>query len=85
VQQRRIAVVVGGAFRILAGALTLGALQAFIQYVRQINHPMQQVASMATILQSGLASADRVFEMLDLPELAPPGWSRHAARSCSIM
>lgn len=66
-----IAVVVGGAFRILSGALSVGELQAFIQYIRQITHPMQQVASMATTVQSGLASSERVFEMLDLPELSP--------------
>jgi ATP-binding cassette, subfamily B, multidrug efflux pump len=66
-----IAVVVGGAFRVLSGALTVGELQAFIQYIRQITHPMQQVAAMATTVQSGLASSERVFQMLDLPELAP--------------
>lgn len=66
-----IAVVVGGAFRILSGSLSVGALQAFIQYIRQITHPMQQVASMATTVQSGLASSERVFEMLDLAELSP--------------
>lgn len=66
-----IAVVVGGALRVLSGSLTVGELQAFIQYIRQITHPMQQVASMATTVQSGLASSERVFQMLDLPELAP--------------
>lgn len=66
-----IAVVVGGAFRVLSGSLTVGELQAFIQYIRQISHPMQQVASMASTVQSGLASSERVFQMLDLPELAP--------------
>jgi ATP-binding cassette subfamily B protein len=65
-----IAVVVGGAFGVLSGSLSVGELQAFIQYIRQITHPMQQVASMATTVQSGLASSERVFEMLDLPELS---------------
>ncbi|MFD2250537.1 ATP-binding cassette subfamily B protein [Pseudochelatococcus lubricantis] len=66
-----IAVVIGGALRVAAGALTIGALQSFIQYTRQLNQPMSQVSGMASILQSAAASAERVFELLDAPELAP--------------
>jgi ATP-binding cassette subfamily B protein len=51
-----------------SGALTLGDVQAFIQYSRQFTQPMTQLASMANVLQSGIASAERVFELLDAPE-----------------
>ena len=66
-----MAVVIGGALRVIAGQLTLGELQAFIQYIRQIGQPMSQVTSMVTMVQSGLASAERVFEMLDAPDMPP--------------
>ena len=65
-----IAVVVGGAFRVLAGGLSLGELQAFIQYIRQIGQPVSQLGNMAAQVQSALASAERVFELLDAPEMA---------------
>jgi ATP-binding cassette subfamily B protein len=48
--------------------MTLGAVQAFIQYSRQFTRPLTQVASMANALQSGVASAERVFDLLDAPE-----------------
>ena len=72
-----IAIVVFGALRVLAGALTIGALQSFIQYVRQLNQPVSQVSGMAAILQSAAASAERVFELLDAPEMA----AEHASAS----
>lgn len=66
-----VAVLLVGAFRVMAGSLTIGMLQAFIQYMRQISQPMAQVSSIATILQSAVASAERVFELLDAPEFIP--------------
>jgi ATP-binding cassette subfamily B protein len=48
--------------------MTIGDIQAFIQYSRQFTQPLTQVASMFNILQSGIASAERVFEFLDAPE-----------------
>lgn len=66
-----VAVVISGAFAVLAGGLSIGALQAFIQYIRQLNQPMAQVSSMAAVLQSAAASAERVFELLDAPEFSP--------------
>ncbi|WP_020649587.1 ABC transporter ATP-binding protein [Solimonas variicoloris] len=66
-----IGVVAGGALRVLAGAMTIGALQSFVQYIRQINQPIGQIAGAASVLQSASASAERVFELLDAPELAP--------------
>ena len=65
-----VAVVVAGAFRVLSGGLSLGELQAFIQYIRQIGQPVSQLGSMAAQVQSALASAERVFELLEAPELA---------------
>ncbi|HAL37386.1 MAG TPA: multidrug ABC transporter ATP-binding protein [Polaromonas sp.] len=66
-----IAVVAGGAWRVLGGHLSIGQLQAFIQYIRQIGQPMSQVSAMVAVVQSGLASAERVFELLDADELVP--------------
>lgn len=64
-----VAVAVAGAFRVLAGGLSLGELQAFIQYIRQIGQPVSQLGSMVAQVQSALASAERVFALLDAPEL----------------
>ncbi|HEY4410699.1 MAG TPA: ABC transporter ATP-binding protein, partial [Acidimicrobiia bacterium] len=63
-----VAIAVAGGLRVAAGALTLGAVQAFIQYSRQFSQPMTQMASMATVFQSGVASAERIFELLDAEE-----------------
>jgi ATP-binding cassette subfamily B multidrug efflux pump len=59
--------VIGG-LRVSSGALSLGDVQAFIQYSRQFTQPLTQLASMFNIFQSGIASAERVFEFLDAPE-----------------
>jgi ATP-binding cassette subfamily B protein len=59
--------VVGGLF-VASGTMTLGAVQAFIQYSRQFTQPLSQLGSMANLLQSGVASAERVFELLDAEE-----------------
>ena len=64
-----IAVVTFGALRVLAGPLSLGELQAFIQYIRQIGQPVSQLGNMTAQVQSALASAERVFELLDAPEM----------------
>jgi ATP-binding cassette subfamily B protein len=63
-----VAVAVVGGLQVATGQLTLGSIQAFIQYVRQFNQPLTQVASMYNTLQSGVASAERVFELLDADE-----------------
>ncbi|MGH9105870.1 MAG: ABC transporter ATP-binding protein, partial [Acidimicrobiales bacterium] len=62
--------VIGGLW-VATGQLSLGDVQAFIQYSRQFTQPISQVASMANLLQSGVASAERVFALLDAEELAP--------------
>ena len=66
-----VAVAVVGGMQVATGQITVGSIQAFIQYVRQFNAPLNQVASMYNALQSGLASAERVFELLDEPEESP--------------
>ncbi|MBA0049230.1 ABC transporter ATP-binding protein [Mycobacteroides sp. LB1] len=63
-----VAVAVVGGLKVASGDLTLGSIQAFTQYVRQFNMPLTQVAAMYNTLQSGLASAERVFELLDADE-----------------
>ncbi|WP_233157414.1 ABC transporter ATP-binding protein [Amycolatopsis thermalba] len=62
--------VVGG-LRVATGTMTLGDVQAFLQYSRQFTQPLTQAASMANLLQSGVASAERVFELLDAAEQEP--------------
>ena len=66
-----VVVAVGGAIMVTGGALTIGEVQAFIQYSRQFTQPIGQLASVANLLQSGLASAERVFDFLDAPDMAP--------------
>ncbi|MEO7428025.1 MAG: ABC transporter ATP-binding protein [Acidimicrobiales bacterium] len=66
-----VAVAVVGGLRVASGAMTLGDVQAFIQYSRQFTMPLTQLASMVNLLQSGIASAERVFELLDAEEQTP--------------
>ncbi|SOJ56560.1 putative ABC transporter ATP-binding protein [Mycobacterium simulans] len=66
-----VAVAVIGGLQVATGQITLGSIQAFIQYVRQFNQPIGQVAGMYNSLQSGVASAERVFDLLDEPEESP--------------
>ncbi len=66
-----VLVAVIGGLRVASGSLSLGEVQAFIQYTRQFTQPLAQVASMTNLLQSGVASAERVFELLDAPEQSP--------------
>ena len=63
-----VVIAVLGGVRVASGAMSLGEVQAFIQYSRQFTQPLTQVASMANLLQSGVASAERVFELLDAEE-----------------
>jgi ATP-binding cassette subfamily B protein len=66
-----VAVAVVGGMQVATGQITLGSIQAFIQYVRQFNQPLTQVAGMYNTLQSGIASAERVFHLLDAEEESP--------------
>ncbi|HEX2850162.1 MAG TPA: ABC transporter ATP-binding protein [Acidimicrobiales bacterium] len=60
-----------GGIKVASGSMTLGDVQAFIQYSRQFTQPLTQVASMINVFQSGVASAERIFEFLDAEEQVP--------------
>ncbi len=66
-----VLVAVVGGLRVASGTLSIGDVQAFIQYSRQFSMPLTQVASMANLVQSGVASAERIFELLDAEEQEP--------------
>jgi len=66
-----VVIAVIGGYRVASGALSLGDIQAFIQYSRQFTMPITQVASQMNLLQSGVASAERVFALLDAEEEEP--------------
>jgi len=66
-----VAIAVLGGIRVASRTMSIGGVQAFIQYSRQFAQPIQMLASMANLFQSGLASAERVFEFLDAPEQTP--------------
>jgi ATP-binding cassette subfamily B protein len=63
-----VAIALIGGLRVASGQLSIGDIQAFIQYSRQFTQPLTQLASMINVMQSGIASAERVFELLDGPE-----------------
>ncbi|GAB3385669.1 ABC transporter ATP-binding protein [Humibacter soli] len=63
-----VAIAVVGGLQVAAGVIQIGDVQAFIQYSRQFTQPLAQLGSMANLLQSGVASSERVFELLDADE-----------------
>lgn len=77
-----VLVAVVGGLRVAAGALSIGDVQAFVQYSRQFSQPLTQVASMANLVQSGVASAERVFEILDAEEQSSE--PAHPARPAEV-
>jgi ATP-binding cassette subfamily B multidrug efflux pump len=74
-----VVIAVLGGLRVASGTMSLGDVQAFIQYSRQFTQPLTQVASMLNLLQSGVASAERVFELLDADEESADATGRTAA------
>ncbi len=66
-----VAIAVVGGLRVASGAMLLGGVQAFIQYSRQFTQQLSQLAQVSNVLQSGVASAERVFELLDTPDQSP--------------
>jgi ATP-binding cassette subfamily B multidrug efflux pump len=74
-----VVIAVLGGLRVASGTMSLGDVQAFIQYSRQFTQPLTQVASMLNLLQSGVASAERVFELLDADEETAESDGRPAA------
>jgi ATP-binding cassette subfamily B multidrug efflux pump len=71
-----VLVAVVGALKVASGTLSIGDVQAFIQYSRQFTQPLTQVASMANLMQSGVASAERIFALLDADEQSPEPTAR---------
>ena len=78
-----VGVAVIGGFRVASGAMSLGDVTAFIAYSRQFTMPLLQIASQLNLLQSGLASAERVFEFLGAPEETPDRVGATAPRTTS--
>ena len=66
-----VVIAVFGGLRVANGQMSLGAATAFIQYSREFNQPLGELAGMMTMVQSGVASAERVFELLDAEEQDP--------------
>ncbi len=66
-----VLIAVVGGLQVASGAMRLGDIQAFIQYSRQFTQPLAQLGSMANLLQSGVASAERVFAVMDAPDQSP--------------
>ena len=64
-----VAVAVTGAFFAVAGTITVGDIQAFVQYVKNFTQPITQLAQISNVLQSLAAAAERIFAFLDLPEV----------------
>ncbi|GAA1899460.1 ATP-binding cassette, subfamily B [Williamsia serinedens] len=60
-----VAIAVVGGLRVASGSLSLGEVQAFVQYSRQFTQPLTQIGSMFNLMQSGVASAERIFDILD--------------------
>jgi ATP-binding cassette subfamily B protein len=80
-----VAIAVIGGLRVASGQMSLGDVVAFIQYSRQFTFPIIQTASVVNVLQSAVASAERVFELLDEPEelpdpVAPPVFKEPVGR-----
>ncbi|MFF1383412.1 ABC transporter ATP-binding protein [Arthrobacter sp. NPDC058288] len=76
-----IAVAVVGALQVTAGAMTIGGVQAFIQFSRLFSQPIGQIGGMVTLIQSCIASAERVFALLDAAEIPPDGAEAEGAEA----
>ena len=72
-----VLIAVVGGLRVAAGQMTIGDATAFIQYSREFSQPIGQIAGMANMLQSGVASAERTFEFLDAEEQIPESDTQH--------
>ncbi len=80
-----VAVAISGAFFAASGVITVGDIQAFIQYVRNFTQPVTQLAQVSNILQQMAAAAERIFEFIDQPELEPEEPSAHTCDvECSV-
>ncbi len=77
-----VVIAVIGGMQVATGRLSLGDVQAFIQYSRQFTWPITQLASIANVMQSAVASAERVFELLDEAEETPEPEAPAAVECC---
>nr|WP_244971559.1 ABC transporter ATP-binding protein [Microbacterium chengjingii] len=66
-----VLIAVAGGLRVASGQMTLGDATAFIQYSREFSQPISEMAGVANMVQSGVASAERTFELLDADEQEP--------------
>ena len=76
-----VGIAVLGGLMVANGQLRLGDVQAFIQYSQQFTQPLSELGGMAAVVQSGTASAERVFELLDADEQEPDVAGRARSRS----
>ena len=65
-----LVVVVVGAIQVIHGQITLGNVQAFLQYTNQFSQPIAQIANLSNTIQQTIASAERIFAVLDEPEMS---------------
>ncbi|MBO1739743.1 ABC transporter ATP-binding protein [Leifsonia sp. TF02-11] len=72
-----VLIAVVGGLRVASGQMTIGDATAFIQYSREFSQPIGQIAGMANMLQSGVASAERTFEFLDAKEQSADTETQH--------
>lgn len=66
-----VAVAVSGSFFAVLGVITVGDIQAFIQYVKNFTQPISQLAQVSNVFQQLAAAAERIFDFLELPEMPP--------------
>ena len=78
-----VLIAVVGGLRISSGAISVGDMQAMIQYARQFSMPLTQLASMTATFQSGIASLERVVELLDATSSRPTTSPAHCRRQCA--
>ncbi len=74
-----VAVAIAGAFLAVAGAITVGDIQAFVQYVKNFTQPITQLAQVSNVLQQMAAAAERIFAFVEMPEEEPETSSVRAA------
>jgi ATP-binding cassette subfamily B protein len=81
-----VAICIAGGIFAIRGMITIGSIQAFLQYIRSFNHPLMNIANISNILQQTAAAAERVFEFLAEPEEIPdPVPAQPVPRSDSVL
>lgn len=77
-----VAVAITGSFMAVQGIITVGDIQAFIQYVKNFTQPITQLTQVSNVLQQMAAAAERIFEFLDEPEEEPDQVTAHSKDAC---